>query len=234
MSLAQTQTPSGFPYPKYHDGIMVTIEDAIKTAWTTIKFKGIILSGNEDEITLELQDALQNMMDTGGRNGFNRKTFQKIVRGGNFKNYDGKHINKQPDLVFQLIEFRPGLTSSLHDAIFAECKIIGDGKSIVDYIRKGVRRFVDGEYAWAMPYSMMLAYVRDTSTLPSALESSYKRNKDKSKITKCAPKKNTIECCKLSKTVPKTYVTIHSRKWIHPEHGVPDDIEIRHIWLSVC
>ena len=232
MSLAQTPPHLDYPFPEWHDGVKVTIENAMKAAWTTIKSEPVVLSGKEDDITFKLENALQSMMDSGERNGFNRKTFQTIVRGPNLESYDSKHIEKQPDLVFRLIAFTPGIAPSRHNAIFVECKIIGDKRSIIDYIKHGVRRFVDGEYAWAMPYSMMIAYVRDKSSLPVSLQSSYIKNNEKPEVQRCAPKNKTITCCKLTNAKPHTYITVHSRKWKHPEYGKPGNIEIRHIWLS--
>ena len=232
MSLAQTPTHLDYPFPEWYDGVKITIENAMKVAWTTIKSEPVVLSGNENDITFKLEDVLQSMMDSGERNGFDTKTFQTIVRGADFENYDGRHIEKQPDLVFRLIAFTPGMAPSRHDAIFVECKIIGDGRSIIDYIKHGVRRFVDGEYAWAMPHSMMIAYVRDRSSLPDSLKSSYDGNNNKPEINKSAPKNGAIKPCKISKTSPQTYITIHSRNWVHSEYGSPGDIKIRHMWLS--
>ena len=55
---------------------------------------------------------------------------------------------------------------SSQDALFVECKLVGKAHPVGSfYCNKGISRFVDGDYGWAMQEGMMLGYVRHGYTL---------------------------------------------------------------------
>ena len=84
-------------------------------------------------------------------------------------NFDGKHPDKMPDLVFFLN--RDSLPVLLtHDALVAECKPVDKNHPAGgDYCDKGLRRFVIGDYAWPMQEAMMVGYVRDGRSIAANL-----------------------------------------------------------------
>ncbi|MCK4820397.1 hypothetical protein KA005_31825, partial [bacterium] len=143
-----------YPHPPFDISILLIVEEAVRQAWKKLKRcvpeELSLSSASEKEITIELLNILENLRGKHIVDGFDSKTFETVIREGNLTNYDGKHPDKEPDLVFRLHEIRAG-TENVQDGIIAECKPI-DIKHPVGstYCEKGVKRFVDGDYAWAM------------------------------------------------------------------------------------
>lgn len=236
MSLAKVNSHSvtEYPYPNWNKTLLLSIDNAIKEAWNIIKKdKTISLSSSiEEKITESLELTLTDIMDDENKvSGFSRAKLAPITRGSKYSNYNNEHLEKQPDLSIKMIDCRPGLVHSTYDGLFIECKIIDNYKSPRLYIENGIRRYVDGEYAWAMKHSLMIAYVRNNKTLPEALKKSFKNNSSKNCVSRCLPLKDIYSMWNESKN-PKTYKSTHSRSWSHLEYGKPDNIEISHIWLT--
>ena len=82
------------------------------------------------------------------------------VRQGSQGFADGSHIEKRPDLTLYLTSRNPNFP------LVVECKIIDrrTRKGVDLYCEEGLRRFIDGEYAWTNSEAVMLAYVRDQSS----------------------------------------------------------------------
>ncbi|WP_139051989.1 hypothetical protein [Roseibium sp. TrichSKD4] len=74
-------------------------------------------------------------------------------------------MEKRPDLSIFLTE------RNRNFPLIAEAKLIDipRGKTEKLYCEKGLMRFLNGEYAWGTTEAMMVAYVRDGSTLQSQL-----------------------------------------------------------------
>jgi len=226
---------SEYPFPKWHPGYVIAIERAIKTIWNNLKSdpqkSAIVLHEEEHNVTEQIQLALEEYRISDLDNAFNRNSFGWISPGGTYRNFDGTMLKKQPDLVIRLQSIFPGLAHQSYNAIFIECKIIGEGRSVGDYIQNGIRRFVDGEYAWAMRNTIMLAYVRNLQTLPTSLRTGYK-NKDRSEtLTKSYPINGEFKQVGNS-TLGFACITCHNRNWRHPDYGDPGFIEIQHFWLK--
>jgi hypothetical protein len=94
-----------------------------------------------------------------------RQLVLSVVRGKESLSFDGSHLEKRPDLSIYLSNSTRGFP------LVAEAKIIdkGNGKSEALYCDKGLLRFVKGEYAWANREALMLAYVRDGSSIGETL-----------------------------------------------------------------
>ncbi len=93
--------------------------------------------------------------------------------------------------------------------------------------KKGIKRFTQGEYAWAMPHSMMIGYVKGNYTICPKLYDALEKYKEYN--TEKLP-----YLCKQAQEYQKeeVYITIHQRKWIYPQTGNnAGNIEIRHLWL---
>lgn len=233
-SLTGSKSVKKYPFSSWSQSELICVRNAIKGAWNnvTANKSNKLLTSSEEEITEKLEYEIQRLMDKEIIQGFSPSLFQTIVRGAKFRSYNDAHLEKQPDLTLRQIGLRPGLVDdSRHEALFIECKVIDSGKTPLMYIENGIRRFTDGEYAWAMPHATMLAFVKNTATIPNSLEESFGRNKSKAIIKRCSPLKNEYTEATGS-SVPKTLCTTHSRNWSHPKYGPPGDIRLEHIWLS--
>ncbi len=223
---------SGFE-PRY----LLAIEQAIRVAWDRLKRSTsapILATGEEKHITIELQQVLEEIRSSGICEPFTESEFSELMRGAEFMSYDGSHLEKRPDLSICLKTRRPGISSSLniYDRLFVECKVLDQNNANVSrYAEHGIARFVKGEYAWAMPHSMMVAYVRTDQTLPDALAQHFDRNRG-TNLEKYAVKTLPERCC-LSRREPRVYFTVHRRSWSYPPGNAPGDIKIRHLWLPV-
>jgi len=152
--------------------------------------------------------------------------FETVNRGANFKNYNGESINKQPDLIIKLIGIRPEVLLSLQDGIFIECKPVDKKHSIKSqYCERGIKRFIKGDYAWAMPFAMMIGYVKgDYSIIPKFYDILDKNGKAY----------NTKKLPYPSKETEKIYITEHKRDWTYLQtEQKAEDISIRHLWLII-
>jgi hypothetical protein len=89
-----------------------------------------------------------------------------VARGRETMSFDGTHLEKRPDLSLYL-------TRRASFPLAIECKIIDTVKDKNGklYCDKGICRFLQGEYAWAAREALMIAYVRDHSTIASVLAS---------------------------------------------------------------
>lgn len=215
---------SAWPLP-----IVLVIEDAIRKAYASIEeilgAKHTLNSANEDTITNALQEALIGLRKDGQAiPGFSIATFALPIRGQNIADYSGKIINKQPDLTFY-----KALTEDLEDGWFCECKIVDKTHSLSDYLHKGLLRFVNGNYAYAMPHAQMIAYVRDSKKPADLIDFFQKTPKDSihNHASMMSLKAKPIT------SNPDLIITSHSRSaYSLPGKNPLGDIEVRQIWLS--
>ena len=79
--------------------------------------------------------------------------------------FDGRHLEKRPDLSIQLTCRNPSFP------LVAECKLIDSArrKTVALYCADGLARFVQGQYAWAGREAFMIAYVRDSGSIAAGL-----------------------------------------------------------------
>ena len=97
--------------------------------------------------------------------GFDDELIRTITRP-EVRNYNGKHVAKRPDMVVELVDIPDRVRPSQY-GIFIECKPVDAKHSLVShYCKLGIRRFVRGDYAWAMTQAMMIGYV-DSAGLPA-------------------------------------------------------------------
>lgn len=162
------------PHPPLDDAVMLIAHNAISRGFELLRQspppKFVLATAGEDEITRQVQWVLENRLRKNGEvAGFDERIFRKVWRAPEVTNVDGNHPAKKPDLVFDLARDEPLVLSS-HDALFAECKPVGKSHPITtDYCDAGAKRFINGDYAWAMQEGMMVAYVRDGYTLAGNL-----------------------------------------------------------------
>lgn len=121
---------------------------------------GVIASGDEAEITALLQARLNAMIEDQPLWG---QLVASIVRGAESLSFDGTHLEKRPDLSIHLT------ARSQRFPLIAEAKIIDATKGEALYCSQGVRRFLKGDYGWGGREAIMIAYVRDKTSIASRL-----------------------------------------------------------------
>jgi len=175
----------------------------------------------EIELNALLQARLNGMRDA-------EKLFGQIVacvvRGGESTSYNGKHIEKRPDLGIYLTSRHANFP------LLLECKVIDspNGKGVDLYCVQGIQRFVDGQYGWANTQCLMLAYVRDGSSAKSALVPYLK--------TSSAKSSDPLRTEVLPKPINDgTLQSQHGRifKYVEKRHDLPGSISIYHVWMGI-
>ncbi len=179
-------TPTGFftlgvspdryrlPHPRLGLPVILLIRRVLCRAFEILRAGEFGLAeAKEDEVTAVLRTVIENdLRQTGSIPGFNRRTYESVVRQGQVANFDGTHAAKSPDLCFKLRhdDCEPRMVLSEFDALFVECKPVDRTHSAGgQYCDRGLIRFVVGGYAWAMQEGMMLAYARDGRTIAGHL-----------------------------------------------------------------
>ena len=163
-----------FPHPRLGLPVILLIRRVLLRAFELLREQGFDLAAaSEDQVTDALRSTIENSLrQTGEVRGFNKRTFDFVVRQGQWKNFDGTVLTKTPDLFFKLRDDesqRDDVLSEL-DGLFVEAKPM-DSKHPAGskYCDDGLIRFVRGDYAWAMQEAMMLAYTRDGRTIAKHL-----------------------------------------------------------------
>jgi hypothetical protein len=217
------------PFSAWQTRHIKVVERAIAMAWTqamnTTHGVALLASGKETEITAMLQDTLTALLGSGLIHGFSPAIFGAPIRGQELEDYSGRYLEKRPDLTFPRLSARPTIN---HNALFYECKLLGRGRTVDDYITEGVARFQNGHYAWAMQHAGMIGYVVDKGQA-NACEILSKRWKHPSKPTSCVPIRPVEED---QSTTPRITISIHARSFILRNGIPPGDIVLRHMWLD--
>jgi hypothetical protein len=143
-----------------------------------------------------------------------------VSRGKESVSYDGKSLEKRPDLSVHLTN-RP-----FRFPLVVECKLIDKRtrKNVDKYCDNGIARFIDGEYAWYGHEAFMLAYVRDNSAIEHVLTPYLSKNQ------------HNIPDSYLTEQLPNT-INIPIHKLAQSRHGRrfsnnPGSIAVWHLWLS--
>lgn len=238
-------TNAALPHPPMDIRLLIGIEEGIRSAWkvivedTTKNTKMLDNKYNEVDITVDLEFALDKILQEASCSVFTDLHFVAPKRGVECVNFNGERLEKRPDLTFYLKDRRPGINLSNYDAIFAECKIVdtNSDKNMGWYVKGGLSKFVKGDYAWAMPDALMIAYVRTKQKLPESL-TDYFNKKTCGKFN--SEVYNLLEepkICKQSNSrkVYRVCRTQHERHWGYPPDGKrnPGNITIRHLWLEI-
>lgn len=223
---------TGFPVAIPPNVLTVVIQ-ALQKAWALIcadlaTHLAPPTPGNpeEDRYTDALCEILTYWLraSNGPVDGFTADVFESVERGLNLSNYDASVINKQPDLVIRLAN-GPLVNARRYVGIFAETKVVSKKKSLTNYTKDGVARFVRGDYAWAMQDGLMLAYRkkphRELDTLETPLQSD---------STLLVTPENTKHLVLTSLPVPAGGKSTHERLWTYKAGGAPGTIRIWHLW----
>ena len=121
-----------------------------------------VASGSEAEVTALMESRLNRLIE---QDSFWGQLVLCVARGRESISFDGSHLEKRPDLSIYLSNRTRGFP------LVTEAKIVDSAKSktIGLYCNNGLRRYVDGEYAWGSREAFMIAYVRDGSSIDGKL-----------------------------------------------------------------
>lgn len=223
------------PHPPLMEGTLCLIEKVIREGWrqacVTLAHSGITASTvKEDQITETVQQAIEELRYSNPSpvQGFSADSFETIHHGGDLRDCRNTSIGKRPDLVFKSVGRREGVSAktSLYDGLYVECKPVDARHRFRDtYCDKGLIKFVDGRYAWAMREAMMAAYVFDGSVLSAKLTKALSEKPTEYRLVSGpspCPGKSDSDCGD----------TIHNRDCVYSHTGKPaGPIRIRHVWL---
>jgi hypothetical protein len=218
------------PHPKIPQRIVLILCKVIKRAWQLLEERPpsnfILQSANEDTITQVLVDEIieSRLRKSGEVDGFNCALFGKVIRAPKITNFDKKHPDKMPDMLFDLKRDQLPILSN-QDGLFVECKPVDLKHSILScYCQKGLIRFVSGDYAWAMQDALMVGYIKEPYSfkkLALVLDDGKKSAAMKT-INHSAVDEYTIYC------------STHSRDFEWPKkRGYACPISVTHLWLSL-
>lgn len=212
--------------------LMRVVENVLSVAWRKLLDKvsdGLfsICDADEDAITTRLYDILCEMYAADPEQVRGYSSFETPIREGNVSNHDGSHPDRQPDLAFRPLRGRIPTTNSAHAAIFIECKPIDSHHPVPGvYCRKGLVRFIQGDYAWAVDRAMMVAYVKNRCRLPEGLSPCIQGNRASGEYGF----QGTIVATSPTNHGDAVYQTVHPRNF--PLAGHPaGPITLHHLWL---
>jgi hypothetical protein len=163
------------PHPNLDARVVLITHRALVEAFRLLRARppsGFVLAtAKEDDITRQIYRILEDdlLRSKKGVKGFDRRRFERVVRAPEVTNYDGTHLVRKPDLVLFVMN-REHLKFPSQDALFAECKPIDEAHAIGrHYCDRGLGKFVNGDYAWAMQEGMLIGYVRGKRQIGSHL-----------------------------------------------------------------
>jgi hypothetical protein len=223
------------PHPSINQRLVLIVHAVVERGLELLRTdppEGFDLrTAKEDVITFQLQWVIENRLRRNNEvRGFNRRNFGRVWREPKVTNFDGGHPDKMPDLVFDLNrDLLPILGS--HDGLFVECKPVDDTHAAGEhYCDKGLRRFVNGDYAWTMQEAMMVAYVRDGRSVGKSLLSAVvPRRKALKVVVDPAP----VDRSPVNRVAEILYASTHARGFPWPDgRGCACDIRIFHSWHS--
>jgi len=236
-ALIQRALASRVPYPYPGFGLLeiIAVDHAFRIAW-----RELVATQNQRRIDLfsagevEISEHLAQVLDTlsGAEPAVLPQAYLNnfIVahRETALTNYNGKSLNKQPDLAIQpRINPKPGVQARLR-CLFVEAKIYDRAYAMRNYARTGLIRFVNGDYAWAMPQGFMFAYVRDATANPlEHLTRFFGRSRavDEFQLV------GVPAFSRFSRRTPRLVETTHKRDFPDWTSFVPGDITVFHLWL---
>jgi len=209
---------------------ILIVESALIAAWARLKaspFREGIFLQKENDITRALNEILSNEI-FGNHKGFDEKLFDLPVWEYNVNNYGGRGRDKRPDFCIHLHNRNPYLRTQ--DGIFIECKPVDKSHPVAShYCEKGITRFLNAEYAWAMREALMVGYITGNYTIQPKLLNAINKGKYNNKCedqSLCEKSKNTSFS-------ERIYITKHERNFCYVEtKEKAPSITLRHLWLK--
>jgi len=217
------------PHPPVNDRTILLVCRVFEKAWELLKKNPPanfdIQTANEDSISEILVGIIESRLRYSDEvNGFDSALFGRVSREPKITNYNKKHPDKMPDIFFDLRREQLQ-TLSEQDGLFVECKPVDPNHPVYScYCKKGLIRFVNGDYAWAMQQALMVGYVQKPysyTNLSTAIDTQGEN----------IPL-NTTRHGTAAKGI--LYQSTHKRtfQWVE-NRGTACSIQISHHWLSL-
>lgn len=223
--IAELTMGARLPLNQVGDVHLGIILETIALAWSELVADGAstLLSGSEAEVNALLEPRLNHLCQT---QPLWKDLVHSVHRGRESMSYNGAKIENRPDLSLVFT------TGNRNFPFSIECKIIDhpNGKSIGLYCKNGICRFISGDYAWAHRTAVMLAYVRDGSSLatklsPHLAESAASSSDAMQTISQPSPRPDIH---------PTAQHSSHNRNFSYlpnVDGKSPGPIDIFHLWL---
>ena len=181
-----------------------------------------VATGGEPEVTALMHARLNKLQDP-----LWRQLVLCVGRGAECISFDGSHLEKRPDLTVFLSR------SDRSFPLVAEAKILdaAASKTVALYCKNGIRRFVEGEYAWGNREAFMIGYIRDGSSIDPTLKAVL------SKAMDLHPDRYLVEALPVpveSDSSDLAY-TRHGRDFVYGSQRPPNSsgpISVWHLWLT--
>jgi len=217
------------PLPALDEDDLLIIIETLAKVWTEFLNHSAIKLKSEAEITALIETHLNNS-DFRKKERLWETLVSAAIRGREMLSFDGSHLEKRPDLSLILTNNQACFP------LIIECKLIDkqDKKTVQLYCHKekGLGRFTNGDYAWYDQQAIMLAYVRDDSTITNYLTPHLlKQQKSKADFL-CTQK--LPEAYDSDEIDSDLACSQHQRTFRYPlqQQDEPGIIDIWHLWLS--
>lgn len=213
------------PLPAVDEEYLLIIVETLVSVWAELLTRPNtkVLEQDEPSITALIEARLNTLRN---ENSLWEMLVSAAIRGREMISYDGSHLEKRPDLSLLLTTPRQPAFP-----LIIECKLIDTNtKPVRLYCNDGLARFINGDYAWYDRQAIMLAYVRDTSTIATSLMPHLSKHQNK--------KLDPFACEQLPEASEAEEVDLarskHERAfcYIHQMQRIPGTIEVWHLWLS--
>ena len=213
--------------PLHYDHLAIIVE-VLSVAWQDLARtqRFTLLTGSEAELNAMMESRLSALLD---EHMLWSQLVRSVSRGKETLSFDGKHLEKRPDLSIHLSCRNPSFP------LVVECKLIDteNRKGHELYCKLGLTRFLTGEYSWATREAIMIAYVRDDSTICHSLTPFLAASQS------MVPPPYAVEelPVRIDLLALDLARSIHSRAFRYlaqlPPNDVPGSIAIWHLWMSV-
>ena len=223
------------PHPAIEPRVLRLIERAIIKAWELVRTvpppNFDLTNATEDQVTTVLHNTLVNrILSARIVRGFTPDLF-RVSREPKVWSYDERSLDKMPDLFFYLISDR-AVAFPDQDGLFAECKPVDGGHAVGGhYCDRGLCRFVQGEYAWAMREGLMIGYAVNGYHLEHELSTSLARSDRRTRMPLLAGPTG-VSRTMASLYAQRPHVTMHSRPFSYTNGDGAPDIAMFHLWLA--
>lgn len=207
--------------------LMSVVMETIGVAWSELSAEGVtqLSGGDEAEVNAELKIRLNNYCETVS---LWRDLVGSVALGMESVNFNGEKLEPRPDLSIMLY------LRNKNFPLVIECKIIDhpNDKTVRHYCNNGIARFVSGDYAWGAREAVMLAYVRDGSTITGTLSSHLIKASAKTPD----PFLTSVHPTQYPTAHPVAYRSLHERSFCYQsvvQGNVPGPIDLWHLWLQI-
>lgn len=212
------------PLTAIADEHMEVLANGLRHAFEDVRFRAgaTVVAGDEAEVTGLMQARLNRLIQEDSLWG---QLVLYVGRGTESISFDGSHLEKRPDLSIVLSG------RERRFPLVAEAKVLDTvaSKTVAQYCKGGIRRFVEGEYAWAGREAFMIGYVRDGSSIDTTLGAFLARDSHSQRYRVEAP---PVAVAAGSSDLAYTR---HGRDFAYGGQTVPNSpgpISVWHLWLA--